>query len=87
MIDTTSETLLSMIDACRSFPGRPHLVTIYCHVQKGVLGVRLELIRCGGRRYTSAEAIQRFDCWRLRRLSVVRSPHPSQRHDRPSARA
>ena len=60
MIDINSESLLSMTDASREFPGRPHVSTLWRYAQTGCRGVKLETIRCGGRRFTSREALERF---------------------------
>src|SRR5688572_19826654 len=61
MIDVSSESLVILTKAPEHIPGRPHLATIYRWWQKGVRGgVKLETVLCGGRRFTSIEAIQRF---------------------------
>lgn len=59
-ISIDSETLLSFPEAARRYPGRPHVSTIFRWAQRGVRGVTLETILCGGRRFTSSEALQRF---------------------------
>lgn len=59
-IDLSSETLLSLRDAAKSLPGRPHISTIFRWRRVGVRGVRLETCRIGGRRFTSVEALNRF---------------------------
>lgn len=60
MIDIRSEELLSLPEACKRIPGRPHLATIYRWITNGVRGVVLESIAIGGKRFTSVEAIGRF---------------------------
>lgn len=55
-----SETLLSLTEAAQTLPGRPHLSTLHRWWLHGVRGVRLETILVGGRRFTSAEALERF---------------------------
>jgi hypothetical protein len=53
---------------------------------KGVRGVRLETVMMGGRRYTSAEAVERF----FARLTAARGepkPAPSGTRARQIARA
>ncbi|QDS99937.1 DUF1580 domain-containing protein [Adhaeretor mobilis] len=40
---------------------RPHPATCHRHKTCGIKGVRLETIKCGGRRFTSVEAVQRFN--------------------------
>lgn len=51
---------LPLSEASKFFPGRPHRSSVWRFAMKGVRGVRLETIVCGGRRYTSEEAILRF---------------------------
>ena len=60
MIDTTSEDLISFSDATQLIPGHPHLSQVYRWATRGLRGVKLEFVRCGGRRYTSREALARF---------------------------
>ena len=58
MIDITTETLLSLLDAAKQLPGRPHVSTLYRWRIRGVRGVRLETVLVVGRRFTSKEALQ-----------------------------
>lgn len=61
MIDTENETLLTPNQACHEFPGGISLPTIWRYMgPKGVRGARLESLVCGGKRWTSKEAIARF---------------------------
>ena len=59
-----TEELVPLNLVPRSLPNRPHLSTVFRWISRGVDGVRLEALRCGGRTYTSHEALQRF-CDRL----------------------
>jgi hypothetical protein len=60
-IDTTTETLIAFHEATAHVPGRRvHVSTLHRWRLHGVRGRRLETILCGGRRFTSLEAIQRF---------------------------
>jgi len=54
------EQLISMQEARTRLPGHPDLSTLFRWRQKGVRGVRLDTIVCGGRRFTSVEALERF---------------------------
>ncbi len=63
-IDIHSEHLISLSEAARLLPGKPSPATIWRWYSKGVKGVRLTTIVCGGRRVTSKEALQKF-CDRL----------------------
>src|SRR5262249_18837103 len=65
MIDSTTETLISLADAAKTVPRRrrgrkTHLSTIYRWATVGVRGIVLETLQCGGSRVTSREAMQRF---------------------------
>jgi hypothetical protein len=61
MIDVQTESLVSLPDACKLIPGTPHLATVHRWRLRGVRGgVKLETCLCGGRRFTSVEAVQRF---------------------------
>jgi len=55
-----TEQLLTLRQAAKRLPGRPHLGTLWRWYSHGVRGQRLETILIGGRRYTSAEALERF---------------------------
>lgn len=64
MIDLQNETIQSLADGA-AYIGRltgrtPHAATVWRWADKGVAGIKLEVARVGGRKYTSAEAIQRF---------------------------
>ena len=60
-VNILSETLMSLPDACSAFPLRKvSLPTLYRWRSTGHRGVILETAIVGGRRVTSAEAIQRF---------------------------
>ncbi|MGC1273800.1 MAG: DUF1580 domain-containing protein [Planctomycetaceae bacterium] len=54
------ESLISMSEAAKELPGRPHIATIHRYARKGVRGHLLETVACGGRIYTSREACRRF---------------------------
>ena len=57
----TSESLFPVPAAFEKVTGqRPHPTTVHRSRLRGVGGVKLETVRCGGRRLTSLEAVQRF---------------------------
>ncbi len=58
MINIHQEQLVPINDAPRHAPGRPHISTIWRWINRPEKP--LETIKCGGRRYTSCEAIARF---------------------------
>jgi Protein of unknown function (DUF1580) len=60
MIDIHTETLVSIKEIPKHFPGRPHTATIWRFIQRGIRGVKLETLLCGGKRFSSLEALQRF---------------------------
>jgi len=56
-----SHKLVPISQALAMFPGRrPHISTVWRWGQKGVRGVKLEIVRVGGRAYVSLGAIDRF---------------------------
>jgi hypothetical protein len=67
MIDLRAETLLSLREA-REHPafakrrggGSITYPTLWRYYAKGIRGVKLETVMCGGMRFTSSEAIARF---------------------------
>jgi hypothetical protein len=60
MIDPQNETLISLTEAAKRLPGRPNITTVWRWRNRGVRGVKLESILSGGRRFTSVEALRRF---------------------------
>jgi len=61
MIDIHTEYLLRVpTEAAKHIPGRPHVSTIWRWYRRGIRGIKLEIIRIGGRPYTSRQAIERF---------------------------
>jgi hypothetical protein len=60
MIDISNEFLLTISAAAKSLPSRPHISTVWRWIQRGVRGVKLETYLIGGRRFTSREALERF---------------------------
>lgn len=60
MIDIQTETLVPVNKIPSHFPGRPHLATCWRFIQRGCRGVKLETVLCGGKRFTSLEALQTF---------------------------
>jgi hypothetical protein len=60
MIDINTETILSIADAARRLPGKPHLSTVWRWITSGTRYGKLESVVIGGQRFTSAEALQRF---------------------------
>lgn len=56
-----NENLITLPKAAKLFPcKRPSLTSMHRWALEGSRGVKLESIRIGGFRYTSAEAVQRF---------------------------
>jgi hypothetical protein len=67
MIDSNTETLISLSEAAKHLPRRragkrPHVSCIYRWTTAGCRGVILESIQVGGTRCTSKEALARFFC-------------------------
>ena len=59
-IDLTTETVFPVSEAPNHIPGHPSQASVWRWVLKGVGGIKLESILIGGKRFTSAESIQRF---------------------------
>lgn len=60
MVDILSEDTVTLTEASKIIPGRPHSSTIWRWHQHGCRGIKLETAVIGGRRFTSREAIERF---------------------------
>ncbi len=60
MVDINTESVVSLTEAARILPTRPHASTMWRWYKRGVRGIRLETVVIGGKRYTSREALQRF---------------------------
>jgi hypothetical protein len=65
MIDSTTETIISLADAAKELPRRRrgrkvHVSCVYRWSTVGCKGVVLETLQVGGTRCTSREALQRF---------------------------
>jgi hypothetical protein len=65
MISFATERLLTMGEAARMLPRfrqgkRVDIATVFRWALRGVKGVKLETIQIGGRKCTSAQALQRF---------------------------
>lgn len=90
-IDQKREKLLSFGEAATHIQRtygirRPHPNTLWRWSSKGLAGVKLEYLKCGGTRMTSVEAIERFFVARAKRnnprnpeRSVVRAIEAEQR--------
>lgn len=59
-IDIESETIITVTQAARKCPSRPHVSTVWRWILNGLNGVQLESVKIGGRRFTTFEAVQRF---------------------------
>ncbi len=65
MVDLNTETIIAISEVPRRLPVRPngkrvHVSACYRWIQRGIRGIKLEVIRIGGTMYTSVEALQRF---------------------------
>ena len=65
MIDLINETLVPLAEVPELLPrrrnGKPiHTSTVFRWATRGCRGVRLEVVRIGGRLYISSESLQRF---------------------------
>jgi len=58
---SSNEKLLSLPAAVEAATGqRPHPSTLHRWRLRGISGVRLETVRCGGKRLCSVESVRRF---------------------------
>ena len=60
MIDPQTEELIPFQQAGRRIPGNPSVCALHRWRLNGVRGAKLDTLLCGGKRFTSAEAISRF---------------------------
>lgn len=54
------DQLLTLSQAAKLLPGKPHVSTLWRWVQHGCRGIKLESLVLAGRRFTSREALDRF---------------------------
>ena len=59
-IDVLNDELISLSEAARRLPNQPSPATFWRWHRRGVNGVRLEIVRIGGRIYTTSGAWQEF---------------------------
>jgi hypothetical protein len=88
-IDTQSEMLISFDEAAKRVPGRPHKSQLYRWAMRGLRGgVKLEWKLCGGRRFTSVEALERFfDALTRAAGGEAPTPSPTKTRERQQDRA
>ena len=56
MIDVLNDKLLTLQQATKRVPGKPHVSTVFRWTANG----KLDSVKVGGKRFTSVEAILRF---------------------------
>jgi len=56
---TTAE-FMTLAEAAKSLPGKPHVSTLHRWARRGVGGVRLQTWRVGRRTFTTDEAVAEF---------------------------
>ena len=59
-INFGTANILTLAEAARLVPGRPHVATIFRWCRYGCRGVRLDYSRMGRRMLTTREALERF---------------------------
>jgi hypothetical protein len=55
-----TEDIISLSDAAKSLPTRPHFATVWRWAERGLRGRRLETYKIGARHVTSTQALHRF---------------------------
>jgi len=70
---------LSLCQAAKIMPGRPSIVSLWRWSTVGVRGAKLETWYCGGRRFTTKNAIAAFiqDCGQAAGNSPGPAPQPA----------
>ena len=68
------EQLISLKQAASRLPGRPHISTLHRWRSRGSGGVKLGVVKIGGRVFTSVEELERFIQARTAASSHDRSP-------------
>jgi transposase len=55
------ETYMSLAEAAKFFPSRPHIATVWRWATKGMKnGIKLDTAMIGGKRYTTEESVAKF---------------------------
>jgi hypothetical protein len=81
MVDALATEYILLSRAGRLLSTRPSAATLWRWATRGVGGVRLETYKIGGRRYTTAEALERFVAC-LSNPSAASVPTAPSRRDR-----
>ena len=84
-IDIATEQHVSLKDAPAVIPGRPHISTVFRWTQRA--RDPLETFKCGGRTFTTREAITRFIAKCSDPGAVETSPTKRRRRDIATAEA
>lgn len=66
-------TPISLTEAAKLCPGRPHMATLWRWATSGCRGVKLITVVMGSRRYTSRESLERF----LEATTEAAAGHPA----------
>lgn len=77
MVTTALGAALTMAEAARRIPTRPHIATIRRWARKGVYGVRLKTFRAGRREFVTEADLERF----LRECSVAQDESLAEASD------
>lgn len=60
MSTATTHDYITIREAAKLFPGRPHYSTVWRWASQGVRGIKLGHIRIGGQRFTTPQAVEAF---------------------------
>jgi uncharacterized protein DUF1580 len=72
MASVADAKYLTLAEACRLIPGRPHRNTVGRWITHGYAGIILKSWRCAGKRVTTVQAIDEF----LAATTGVKDPNP-----------
>jgi hypothetical protein len=81
MIEALAATFVLLSKAGRLLSTNPSTATMWRWAHRGVDGVKLETFKIGGRRYTTAESVEKFVC-RLNSPRAANEPQESPLRER-----
>ncbi len=86
MTNILEQELITVTQAAKSIPTRPHIATVWRWIERGCRGHRLQSWLIGGQRYTSLAAIEEF-LQRINSDSARSAPMTAKTRERAIAQA
>ncbi|MCA9070741.1 MAG: DUF1580 domain-containing protein [Planctomycetaceae bacterium] len=59
-IEVEKQDYLTITEASKRFPGRPHISSVWRWILNGSNGIKLETVKVNGRRFKTMERIEKF---------------------------